>query len=88
MIAGEGQSGRQKKKRITKRNYTAANKKMECPAGGYFPLIWSGTEDVGMSELPVQQAQEPTTNQSDSYSAANANLGSIRFSDIHEYGAD
>ena len=41
-----------------------------------------------MSELPVYQAQKPATDQGDSDSAANANFGSIRFGDIHEYGTD
>ncbi|BAN34100.1 hypothetical protein SCD_n00251 [Sulfuricella denitrificans skB26] len=88
MITREGLSSGLKKEWVDKRHPAAADKEMECPAHFHLMGKWPGIEDVGMNELPTQQAQKPTTNQSDIYSAGNADFSRISFGDIHEYGTD
>jgi len=88
MITGEGQPRGLEKERIDKRYPAAANKDMECPASFCFLGKWLGITDVGMGDLSAQQAQEPTSNQSDIYAAANAYLGRISFGDVHEHSAN
>lgn len=77
MIIGKGPSCGLEKERIHKRHAATANKEMECPADFYLAGEWLGANDIGMGELPAQQTQEPTANQSDIYATGNANLGSI-----------
>ena len=88
MILGKGQSCGLEKEWVDKRHPATANKEMKCPASFYFLRKWLGIEDADMSELPTQQAQAPTANQSDIDAAGNANLGYISFGDVHEHGTD
>lgn len=88
MIVGEGQSYGLEKKWVDKRYPATTNKKMECPASFHLLEKWPGIQNVGMRELPMQQAQEPTANQSNICAAGNADLRSVSFGNVHENGTD